>query len=170
MNDLSLPDYQILFLIHSYFSLSRPVVRRVGRHFPTYMLCPPLFLPKLCKPNTFVPTIFASENFLFHIPWTKQGMLAGKTLMEEEGIHAFVLEVWIWQHSACWNCSSKESPAQSQAGANLLGWDPWENGWNYLSSLSSKTAKNWIHLYWQFLNWSFSVLFCLGTYTLSKIR
>ena len=124
MNDLSLADSQIPFLIHSYFSLSRPVIRSLGRHFPSYILCPPLFLPKLCKPNTFVPTTFGSENILFHVAWTKQGMLAGKTLMGEEGIHAFVLEVWIWQHSAHWNCSSKESPAQLQAGADLLVWEP----------------------------------------------
>lgn len=79
---------------HFYFSLSGPVIRSLGRYFPTYILCPSLFLPKLPKPNTFVPTRFGSENFLFHVPWTKQGMLAGKTLMGEKSIHAFVLEVW----------------------------------------------------------------------------
>ena len=166
VNDLRLPDSQISFLIHSYFSLSRPVLRSLGRHFPAYMCCPPVFLAKLCKPNTFV--LNCIWFWKLSLSWTKQGMLSGKILMGEEGIRAFVLEVWVWQHSACWNCSSKEGPTQPQAGAVLLDWETWGNGWNCLSSLLAETAKNLIRLYWQFLNWSF--LLCLRTYTLPKFR
>lgn len=165
VHDLCLPVSHILFLIHSYFSLSRLVIRSLGRHFSSYILCPPLLLPKVCKPNAFVLTTFGSENFLLHVPWTKQGMLAGKKLVGEEGVHTFVLEIWIWQHLPHWDYSSKESPA----GANLLGWDLWGNSWNCPSRLLAKTPQNWIHLYGLFLNQSFSFLFCLRTYTLSKL-
>lgn len=110
--------------------------------------------------------MFVSENFLFYVHWSKWSIGWGDT-GGGRGYPCFYTE----QHSAHWNCSFGESPAQPQPGANLLAWEPWGNGWNCLSSLSAKAAKNWIYLYWLFFfNWCFSFPFCLRTYNLFKFR
>lgn len=100
--------------------------------------------------------MFGSENFLFCIHWSKWDIGRGDT-GGGEGYPCCYTE---W-HSAHWNCSFRESPAQPQPGANLLAWEPWGNGWNCLSSLSAKAAKNWIYLYWLFFNWWFFFFFIL---------
>lgn len=156
MNDLSFHDFQIPFLIRSNFSLSRPVIRGLGREISLRTCFSPLYfslnvasltlLSLLCLVLKTFSSMFTGAN----------GVLAGETL-----IYCLYTE----QHSAHSNCSFKENPAQPQPWANLLAWEPWGNGWNYLSSLSAKAAKNWIYLYWLFFNWCFSFPYCLRTYT-----
>lgn len=58
VSDLSLPDCQIPSLIHSYFSLSRPVIRSLGRHFP-----PTYFVPFPFSLN------FAARRFCPYYVW-----------------------------------------------------------------------------------------------------
>lgn len=80
-------------------------------------------------------------------------MLAGKTLKRKR------VSMLLFEN--CWIRSSKENPTQAEA--NLLGKDPSENSGSCLNGFLAKLAKNQRHLYWQFLMWTFSLLFHLRT-------
>lgn len=78
VSDLSLPDCQIPSLIHSYFSLSRPVIRSLGRHFPTYILCPFPFLPELCSLMLLSLLCLVLKTFSSMFPGPHRGCWLGK--------------------------------------------------------------------------------------------
>lgn len=90
MNDLSFHDFQIPFLIRSNFSLSRPVIRGLGREislptcfFPLYFslnVASLTLLSLLCLVLKTFSSMFTGAN----------GVLAGETLVGEESIHAFM--------------------------------------------------------------------------------